>query len=505
MTHVPTRVAEYLRTSTREQPHSMDTQREAIRRYACTYGYEIVRTYADHGRSGLTLSKRPGFCAVLQDIACGDADYEAVLVFDVTRWGRFQDGDESAHYEFVCKALGVPIHYCSESFNNDRELSSFILKNLKRAIAAEYSRELSAKCFLGQKRLAEKGFRVGGACGYGIRRMAVSADKTRTQLLADGELKSISSDRVVLVPGPPEEVAAVRTIFELAGSNHGGYQAIADELNRRDLPYAGGRRWKPYSVEHILKNRKYCGYNLWNRTTQRLGTSRRRTSPEEWIVVPDAFPHLVDVAMFEKAQQHLPHQKRKWEHDELVSWAQMLSKHPEGQVPGGPSLATLRRRLMGVSCLRPHRGTRRTIGREVLQRRQRIDMVRDHVFDMLWRLFPDKLLEVHLPGKSRRLLKLTDGTLISVLLCDREPRITGIERWKLRPVESEAKFVTLLCLMQPDNVEYFLTPNIEIRTDCCIGMNHCLFQRAVRLRNLAEFFETATSLSTLAGLGESRN
>jgi DNA invertase Pin-like site-specific DNA recombinase len=493
----PVRAAEYLRTSTLEQPYSMEMQKHSIREYALAHGYEIVRTYADHGRSGLTVSKRPGFLAVLQDIASGAAEYAAVLVFDVTRWGRFQDGDESAHYEFVCKALGVPVHYCSESFNNDQELPTFILKSLKRAIAAEYSRELSVKCFLGQRRLAEKGFRVGAQSGYGVRRMAISADKLRTQLLADGERKSISSDRIVLVPGPPEEVSAVRTIFGLAACNHGGYQSIADELNHRHIPYIEGRPWKSYAIEHILKNRKYCGYNLWNRTSQKLGTARRRNLPAEWVVVPGAFPALIDNATFERAQLNLPHQKKKWEEQELLSWVNELSQNPGTTVPGCPSFKTLRRRLTGVSCLRPHRGTHRAaLENGAPQRRQRIDVVRNYVFDALWKLFPDKLVELHLPGKSRRLLKLLSGTLISILVCDREPRITGIMRWRLRPVEAEANLVTLICLMQSDCIEYYLTPNMEIRGDCCISKNDRLFQSAMRLKDLGEFFETALRMSS---------
>jgi DNA invertase Pin-like site-specific DNA recombinase len=37
-----------------------------------------------------------------------------VLVYDVSRWGRFQDIDESAHYEFVCKQAGIKVAYCAE-------------------------------------------------------------------------------------------------------------------------------------------------------------------------------------------------------------------------------------------------------------------------------------------------------------------------------------------------------------------------------------------------------
>ena len=39
----------------------------------------------------------------------------AILVYYVSRWGSFQDTDESAHYEFACKSAGVPVHYCAET------------------------------------------------------------------------------------------------------------------------------------------------------------------------------------------------------------------------------------------------------------------------------------------------------------------------------------------------------------------------------------------------------
>jgi Recombinase len=98
-------------------------------------------------------------------------------------------------------------------------------------VSAEYSRDLSAKCFRAQKHLAELGFRVGGTSGYGLRRMAISTDGCRAQLLCSGEYKSIVSDHVKLVPGPNEEVEVVRNIFSmaLAGSS---YRTIAAELNR---------------------------------------------------------------------------------------------------------------------------------------------------------------------------------------------------------------------------------------------------------------------------------
>jgi len=142
-------------------------QQTAIRRYASEKGFEIVRTYIDAGRSGLTLKNRIGLSQLLEDVISNNADYQAVLVYDVSRWGRFQDTDESAHYEFLCKVAKIPVHYCTEAFAGDTGMQGAVLKTLKRAMAGEYSREQSRKSFRGQKRLVELGFRVGASAGYG--------------------------------------------------------------------------------------------------------------------------------------------------------------------------------------------------------------------------------------------------------------------------------------------------------------------------------------------------
>ena len=65
------------------------------------------------------------------------------------------------------------MHYCAEQFENDGSLSATIIKSMKRAMAGEYSRELSAKVFAGQCRLIGLGFRQGGAAGFGLRRMLI--------------------------------------------------------------------------------------------------------------------------------------------------------------------------------------------------------------------------------------------------------------------------------------------------------------------------------------------
>ena len=82
-------------------------------------------------------------------------------------------------------------------------------------MAGEYSRELSAKVFTGQCRLIELGFRQGGPAGYGLRRRLIDQAGATKGELARGEHKSLQTDRVILIPGPAEEVETVRWMYRM--------------------------------------------------------------------------------------------------------------------------------------------------------------------------------------------------------------------------------------------------------------------------------------------------
>ena len=137
------------------------------------------------------MKERAGFASMvatrlkqlIEDVQSKKADFTTILVYDVSRWGRFQDADESAYYEYICKRAGISVQYCAEQFENDGSPVSTIVKGVKRAMAGEYSRELSVKVFAGQCRLIELGYRQGGPPGYGLRRSLIDqagAAKGRT-------------------------------------------------------------------------------------------------------------------------------------------------------------------------------------------------------------------------------------------------------------------------------------------------------------------------------------
>src|SRR5208283_4770036 len=103
------RAAQYVRMSTEHQQYSTENQADMIRDYAAKRGYEVVRTYADDGKSGLRIEGRNALKQLIADVQNGQTEFQAILVYDISRWGRFQDSDESAYYEYVCKRAGIKV------------------------------------------------------------------------------------------------------------------------------------------------------------------------------------------------------------------------------------------------------------------------------------------------------------------------------------------------------------------------------------------------------------
>ena len=293
--------AEYVRMSTEHQKYSTENQSAAIRRYADARGFEIVRTYADEGKSGLRLQGRDALQLLIEDVQTKRAEFKAILVYDVSRWGRFQDPDEAASIELTCKRAGIAVHYCAEQFENDGSIGSVIVKSVKRVMAGEYSRELSVKVFHGQANLIRRGYRQGGPAGFGLRRVLVDEHGNRKAELAKGEHKSLTTDRVILVPGPDEEIATVTEIYEAFTERGQKEKEIAIWLNARGILTDLGRPWTRGTVHQVLINEKYIGNNVWARTSFKLKQVHKKNAETEWIRSDGAFQPIVSLDAFRKA------------------------------------------------------------------------------------------------------------------------------------------------------------------------------------------------------------
>jgi DNA invertase Pin-like site-specific DNA recombinase len=351
------RAAQYVRMSTDLQQYSIQNQTDAMTSYAEKRGIEIVRSYADEGRSGLNIEGRDALRRLIYDVQSGHADFDCILVYDVSRWGRFQDADESAYYEYVCKEAGIQVIYCAEQFENDGSLTSNILKNIKRAMAGEYSRELSTKVFMGQCRVVKLGFWRGGAASYGLRRVLLDETGARRMRLEYGQRKSLQTDRIVLTRGPTAERQIVRGVFDSFVKHKKTVTEIANDLNARGVLAPRGGQWWSRTVDTMLANEIYIGNVVFNRSSFKLQHRHVKNPPEMWIRRDGAVAALVDPKTFAKAQELRKRRQTPLTNQEIIDRLVSLLRR-KGTLAqkflrasnGVPCESTLRRRFGSVNA-----------------------------------------------------------------------------------------------------------------------------------------------------------
>ncbi len=503
---IPIPAAQYVRMSDETQEYSILNQKAAIQEYAASHNFEVVKTYADAGKSGVIASNRAGLKELLKDVVGGNPCYKAILVYDVSRWGRFPNNDEAAHYEFLCSSSGIPLHYCAEQFANDGTASSSLLKALKRSMAAEFSRELGEKVFRGKSRLVRLGFWVGGAAGLGYRRMMVSGSGVLKQILKAGEHKSLTTDRIVLVLGPPREIELVREMFSMAISGL-GCTAIARDLNNRKKVKPNGKLWGCRDISNIVTNPKYAGCNVWYRGTQPMRGKRSLVESQLWVKKEGAFPAIVDCKIFNQAQAALPKRADTYWSDKeivrklrrLLSTKGYLSESLIVKTAGMPATTTLRSHFGNYKRLYDAVGYQFLAQDNYRGRSAEPSMrLRRNLMKRLSALFAGHVNVKTLPYSTRSILEIDHTFMVSVLLCVSYKRPECRRCWIVVPRRREIQNITLLCKLNPARnriASFHLLPRIDIsgRTHRSSG-NDPLLKTGVMLRNLSTFYSTVKAL-----------
>lgn len=496
------RGARYVRMSTEHQKYSTENQAAAIDHFAAQRGITIVRTYADEGKSGLSLDGRDALKRLIDDVQYGRTDFTTILVYDVSRWGRFQDTDESAYYEYICKRAGITVQYCTEQFENDGSLPATILKGLKRAMAGEYSRELSTKVFRGQCRLIELGFRQGGAPGFGLRRQLIDEHRNPKGQLAHGEYKSLQTDRVILVPGPPSEVETVRRIYRLFVVRRRSEREIAGQLNDEGSTTDYGRPWTRGTVHQVLTNEKYIGNNVYNRVSFKLKQKRVVNRPDTWVRADGAFDGIVDLDFFQAARRIIDERSRRFSDAELLERLSRLLAE-QGCLSGlaidetddMPSSSAYRSRF--GSLIRAYHLIGYTPDRDY--RYIQINRI-------LRGLHPQVVADTiggieRLGGLVQRdpitdLLTVNDEILVSIVISRCLTTIAGAFRWKIRFDAGLRPDITIAARMDPTNLrihDYYLLPRVDVpATQLRLAEDNGVFLDAYRFDSLDFFFRLAS-------------
>ena len=300
-------IAYYRHSAEDKQENSVAIQRQHTQKFADEHNIEIIHEEADEGKSGL-LATRPAFECLFADwIENANAPhFDYVFVYDVSRWGRFQDQDQAAHLTYLCRKHGKEIVYVSRGFPNaTNQLSASLEISLHRYMAAEYSRQLSDKVFHGCVKVSEQGYSAGGTAIYGMARQLLDVNKKPIRILKTGEHKQIANERVSFVPKEDETTDTVREIFNLFVKERQLIPDIVTWLNQKGILSANGNRWDRSKVVKILTDETYIGTRIYNKMWGRLKQKPHKNPRSKWVITPKAFQAVVDEQLFRDAQERL--------------------------------------------------------------------------------------------------------------------------------------------------------------------------------------------------------
>jgi DNA invertase Pin-like site-specific DNA recombinase len=467
----PSRAAAYVRMSTEHQQYSTSNQMDVIREYATRRNMEIVIVYSDEGKSGLSIQGRASLAGMIADVESRRTNFSCILVYDVSRWGRFQDADESAYYEYLCKRAGIAVHYCAEQFENDGSNISSIFKSVKRGMAGEYSRELSAKVFRGACRLIQLGFKQGGTAGFGLRRMLVDHTGQKKGLLKMGEHKSIQTDRVILVPGPEEEVEKVRWMYNAFVNEEKNEGEIMKLLNEQGILTDFQRSWTRGTVHEVLTNEKYLGHNVYHRTSCKLKQRHVENPPEKWVRADNAFVGIIDTTLFLAAQSIILTRSHKWSDEEMLEKLRgILTQH--GRISGIlideaedlPSSSAFRNRFGSLVSAYRLIGYDPEIDYSFIEINRQLRKKHPEIVAEVLQKLRQMGSSVSIDEKTD-MISVNEEWTVSIVLCRYQQSEAGTARWVIRLDEGLKPDITIAVRMDETNTgirDYYLLPALDM-------------------------------------------
>ncbi|EOC1092739.1 recombinase family protein [Cronobacter malonaticus] len=465
------RVAQYLRMSTDHQQYSLHNQSEYIKDYAEKNNMEIAYTYDDAGKSGVSIVGRHSLQQLLSDVEQKKIDIQAVLFYDVSRFGRFQNSDEAAYYSFLFERNGVDLIYCSEPIpTKDFPLESSVILNIKRSSAAYHSRNLSEKVFIGQVNLIKLGYHQGGMAGYGLRRLLVDENGIAKEILSFRKRKSIQTDRVILIPGPKNEIKIVNRIYDLFIDNNVPEFIIAERLNEQNIPAENGTLWTRAKIHQILTNEKYIGNNIYNKTSSKLKSRLVKNPKHEWVRCDKAYKPIISKKKYNKAQEIIQLRSIHLTNEDLLEkLKQKLESN--GKLSGfiideddtGPSSSVYRTRFGGLLRAYTLIGYKPEHDYSYLKINEALRSFYSEIIED----FKGEILKsnCHIDEyKYAPMLYINDEFLISVLVTQCIHMKSGKLRWKVRFDNSQKADITIVIRMNSQNIsplDFYIIPKIE--------------------------------------------
>ena len=245
------RVAAYCRVSTKEedQTNSYEVQKEYYTdKIMSNPVWTMAGIFADKGTTGTSVKKREDFMRMIRH--CRQRKIDVVLTKSVSRFAR--NTVDCLYYARALKELGIAVIFEKENIHSLEEDSELRI-TLSGAFAQSESESISANVTWGKRRAMESGkATIQYKYLYGYRRGA--------------------DDKPEIIP---EEAEVVRWIYEryLAGAST---RMLRDELHEQGVTYSEkSPQWTLPHIKSILRNEKYCGDVLMQKTFQQDVINRK--------------------------------------------------------------------------------------------------------------------------------------------------------------------------------------------------------------------------------------
>lgn len=300
----------YVRCSTDMQDDSIDQQKRAIETWAIANEYKVIEWFEDEGKSGTSFEKRSEFMRLVHR-AENSPNFEHILVYDESRWGRAGNPRTSTYWKIHFERHGAKVKIINSQSKNENDIGSFVTEVVECAEASEYSKKLSRSTMRGCVAHVEKGWSAGGSAPYGYKRVAIDpVTGKHLRDLLDGMHRRKGEEVVRLELGDRNEVDVVKRIFELKEMGN-GLKTIADTLNFEGIscPRRGkwknkDQKWSCGTIRSIIQNPVYCGTRVYNRFPKNKlsGLPRgKRNDTTEWKTFNNAHPSIISKERFDQA------------------------------------------------------------------------------------------------------------------------------------------------------------------------------------------------------------
>lgn len=320
----------YIRVSTAMQVdgYSLEAQKDRLTKFAEFQDMEVVREYCDAGKSGKSITGRPEFTQMLQDVADDKDGVEYILVFKLSRFGR-NAADVLNSLQYI-QDFGVNLICVEDGIDSSKDSGKLTITVL--SAVAEIEREnILVQTMEGRKQKAREGKWNGGQAPFGY---------------------TLDSKKGMLVVNP-DEAEIVKIIFNKFVNEGLGADSISNYLNQHGYVKTKYRShelnyFTRSLVRKILDNPVYIGKIAYGKSsTEKIKGTRdqyHRVQNDEFLLAEGLHDAIIDLDLWEGARARREETGVKWVKTHSLEHEHILTGLLKCPVCGVGMSGTVRRR-----------------------------------------------------------------------------------------------------------------------------------------------------------------